>query len=1725
MAAIYRRGIIRTVQTDESAWAELTEKLQAAVERQNELANACPHVLRFKGSLQAAADNQSLVIEHEPATTIPIGPLFSDSSAPVPAAHLLRVTAALYEALAAAHGGSGGAPLAHGCICPGVVLYTPDGQVKVSDFGFAQAICSVLGPQEYLNLAVGPTSQDVPSGTTFCMWEVQAPDEFSRDDRICGFVDPEKYGTHTLTAFEHGSDIIGAGFVLHLMAEHQHAYLYADPDAHRLVEMSEFMAMGRYNGARRKDLRAADDPGTKRWCDLMAGILARLPQNRPSAGEVAEALSEYVVPQQADDVLRQQLGEIEGYAQQEEWDKVLQECRLVVQDQAAPADVTQRANALAMQAEANLLLAQATESLQHGNLDQAGPPLEDISKMVGLPAELVDRARQLSDVVRANIVTRNAVEEIRAELEQADRVDPVQLHDQTETLLQRLGHFAAEDALVERVAQSIASVKKEVEAVRDEVLPHAKAAKQQNLDSAQAWVDKITSAAEAASWDEVGSLLEDRPSLTHWPEGILEKANAFEQQLDAFRADQARQGAIQEDAQSAHAWIDSLSKAVAEEDWDLAEQALADKPRLANWPDDILDQANQLASSLRNARKDQANLAHAEEWAGRFIKAAQAEDWDAATDLLAQKPVLQSWPEELADTLAPLQAEVEQRVEADELERRRVEQQQRQAYQWLDQANEASNSEQWEEALTLTQTPPALESIPKQVMERSAKLAVYCRDKLGEAVLEELRARREKILELARRHIDGLIGQEFEGLIAPGAFKVGMDADEFVSDIPGADGRAVLHVAAGETSGAKLRFSAPFDFKVNAEPASICDDEGTLDALLVDSVGRLLLDTQKQGIVGLAQRLRDGLFPMAEADLNLGKATAEADAKIQLMGPDSSAGSLKVPLRWAPDHLRWEYRDAAEFCDRATRICTREVAAQIMADLPARSDLLGQYLSLLEVKLESAPDDSRTTLAAPLPLDASLGVRGGGPLEPQTLLSFKVSCPQLGIVDHEADLSTAEATLLQLIVQAQISDRSAIEADLSGQVKGAAAKAKITSSPNRIQTPVGELTFELKPKGRPPLQLAASWDVKKFAFILPEEWQQLVDQCLAGTAPLAPIADSIETSSPDQTKKAPLWRQRRAQAAAGLIAAAGLAAGGWAVWSGPAKTVPHNPTKQPAGTEPTEDEVVKKPTAQPIDDQSQPPDTTEIEQPQVPTNDADTTRDEVITTPTDPPAEDPEDQALKELTAQLAIATKDYESIEQELKAPTHSQLVARIDQGGVDELVETTYTLSDQLPADATDLADQVDTQLEQLEDWQAKLREYGKVLDLGGKTIDEQIQVLEKAKSAWTTDWVTRLLEQLPSIGASLAAAEEQAGQGNWRSALSALRKVKEGAAEAGLATTIDDTIAAAHQRVADARLDFLTPVLAEAKQWLANNPMPENQLFHLSQTDQATEARYKLDYLDFDFPTNPESGDWIDAARQEEIFPWTILSDIQAKTVAGLLDWVNVSLPIPAINGSEGSAIDLVFIPPWPAAGLTDSVWMSQTEITVAQFQTITGSLPDARGEAFMEMRKKGTNPIAFVPADKVGKFCGQLQSRFDEGTLTVKIPDAERWKIAYHAGAYADVQAFTRQCAYDQGGTARLDPTRANLESDELFSPNELFSPGHEDGYEFYAPVRLNPSNRWLLHGMLDNVREWVRAVSRIQAVGGSFRDAALDDYTEPIGMDNSKAYDHVGLRIVIVPTRQ
>ena len=1120
MAEAFRRVILKPPGLDESTAAQLLDGLSAAVASQRNFATRSPHILQFISGLRE--DERSFYVEHEPATAVFAATVLFDRSAPgANKDELLRVAAALFDALRAAHSAPSPQLRVHGGLCPGTIVTTPDGIEKVTDFGFAPAICAVLGPEKYLNLAVGApvVMADPVAGTG--VWEVLSPDEFDREDRICAFVDPDKYGTGILGGFEPGSDIIAAGFLLHLLAEHQHPYLHADPDAHRMVEMSEFMAMARYNRARRPELRESPDEAVKLWCELVARMLARLPQERPNAADTAEALAKYVKPVDASEILRRRLESLiqhvhEVPPEEVDWAREKQNAQALAASEGATPELVEQAQHLIREADARIRLGRALLVLHGDDWLAASQPLQEILAVSGLPRDLVETARTAAETLRQNVSFQSDLDEIDRICRSAQKAEPQAAQTSLQNVADRLQRLpdgpevpaalrSRRDALVELAASLLAEAAAEFERLeheRREAADRLQRARAADHEQAKTWTADLQEAFEAGEWEVLGELLAARPELTHWPPEAESVAGELRRRFDEHVAEAKRLAEIEADAQLAQAWVSQVREAVEDNDWDAAEQRLGDKPSLTHWPEGLKEQEKQFRDAVRTYRKQEADHRQAEAWFASLKKAVQGTSWPEAAKILAGRPALDFWPEHVLDGEPAVRADVESHLEAIKLEQLRREEERHQAKEWLDRAQAAASAEQWDEALRLLEAPPTVGQIPRDLKEAAESLRKSCAKKREEALQRRREERTRRVGESATAFVAEIVKSRFKPLLDAGTVETRLSQFAFHSLEDATGGQAELTVGLrgniGWAEKENLRHS--IRFTCDDRGAGIKDDDGKLRTAIAEQVTERLVALQESRLVELRAGLGGGVFPNAKLTAKLNGLTERHKVTVALCGEGAEQAVLESELHWDPAELRWKHADPAGFTGRALEIAAQAARPTVKKKVFEKSKPLAQYKSKVFLEVTAPPMRDPAGLRAPIPLEAQLSFQPGGGGEAVTLQTVKLSCPRLGEVTLEAALAPAESALEQLILQAQNNSRASIETDLARRSKVASARVKITATPKAFRETRKQLKIELKPRRGQLLTLAPQWHEESLSFRLEDGWEGRVDAFLSEAA-------------------------------------------------------------------------------------------------------------------------------------------------------------------------------------------------------------------------------------------------------------------------------------------------------------------------------------------------------------------------------------------------------------------------------------------------------------------------------------------------------------------------------------------------------------------------------------------------------------------------------------------------
>jgi len=538
----FRRLILPPATVDAERTARLADALQDAVHAQNRLAANSPYILRFVGPLEE--QDGVLSVAHEPATPLNAADLFDPSKPLMEPAELVRLLVALADALAAAHGGGGARTVVHGGLCPGVLLMGVDGLPRVTDFGFAPAVCKTLGVDPYLNLAVRPHA----TGTG--AWEVLPLSVVDRDDRLCAYIDPDKYGSETLASFETGSDIVAAGMVAALFAEHVHPYLYFEPEAHRVVDMARMMGFGIPAAPSRDALTQSSDSSVRAWLELVTAMLARLPGDRPSAAAISQRLLAVAPAVDLNNVKVQRwLAQVEQLLAGRVWAELD-----AVLDLRPPLEIM----TAEQRAQAHTLETRAREGLaEEGRKAAAEAELQAVAKWFG----------RLQNAVSAGEWEK--AQNLLSEKPQVDAWPPDVL--------------AALEPLAAKIAQS------------------------QGLRKAQSWLKILQKTAAARNWSGVAKLLGQKPPLESWPEDLQASVTAVEQEYAAHQEQQDRlRREMADQHAAARAWVAKAKELIEQTRWDAALDVLDQEPQLQHWPAGLKDEAAALVLICRTRLVDDA---------------------------------------------------------------------------------------------------------------------------------------------------------------------------------------------------------------------------------------------------------------------------------------------------------------------------------------------------------------------------------------------------------------------------------------------------------------------------------------------------------------------------------------------------------------------------------------------------------------------------------------------------------------------------------------------------------------------------------------------------------------------------------------------------------------------------------------------------------------------------------------------------------------------------------------------------------------------------------------------------------------------------------------------------------------------------------------------------------------------------------------------------------------
>lgn len=271
----YRRVYRKPPNAHPAALRALKERLQVSVARQNELARTCSCVLRV---FNLAESPDSFSVSHEPAEAFAQFDLLDPQRPMPPVDDLAECLRAGAQALEDAY--KSRPLLPHGGLTPLAFLRTPDGAIKIADFGVAPAYVQAVTMDTLRHMAVTASPDATATWDSLAVWEDQ------RTDWLALYVAYEHLQSGALDAFDRVSDLFSLGASLYVLSEAQHPYFDRE-GAMRPLDLNVFTI----EGVRLKRATAIDTPAAREFARFVRKMVHLMPKQRPSPLDIVNTIT------------------------------------------------------------------------------------------------------------------------------------------------------------------------------------------------------------------------------------------------------------------------------------------------------------------------------------------------------------------------------------------------------------------------------------------------------------------------------------------------------------------------------------------------------------------------------------------------------------------------------------------------------------------------------------------------------------------------------------------------------------------------------------------------------------------------------------------------------------------------------------------------------------------------------------------------------------------------------------------------------------------------------------------------------------------------------------------------------------------------------------------------------------------------------------------------------------------------------------------------------------------------------------------------------------------------------------------------------------------------------------------------------------------------------------------------------------------------------------------
>ncbi|MEP0844835.1 MAG: protein kinase, partial [Phycisphaerae bacterium] len=771
-------------------------------------------------------------------------------------------------------------------------------------------------------------------------------------------VDPSKHSSQRYEGFESRSDVVAAGFLLFLMAEHRHPYFYGDPQAHRSVDMATQIVLP--SPFRRADLREPEDPRLQTWCQMVRRMVSLDWEKRPSAEEALKATG--VTPIDLKGIAVRQIEELKKEAVEHGlddlmwWAQAIEKAEQLAETEGLPAERLREVQAVQLLGTAIGLM---------GGLDweRSEEPLARLLALPGVPASFVEKAKSIGVLRERCLAARDRLDNLEKEM--AD-IESLPLRERS----RRLDEL--EKAIETLVGANLLPLLDERLRPMPGGLSVRRALLRQQLDKVRAeageWLAQADAALAGENWEQLAGLMAAPPPATEFDEGIAAQVAEYRRQFNEHEEQERRRQQRRADLERR---VSEARKLIAEEKAAEARERLGGVESQREFPDladagrQLLDQLVELEKRLEALRRVRARVDELLSAARSRLEARSLADLTEAEQLLEQALQTDGRSDEQTRQARGLQQQVAKvRQEIVEAWRRQKEKAQGELKKAQSQLAKHRYRDAEAAAAQLVGFDDAeIVSAAKAIIETVSR-------KRAEAVAEI-----EKQLADARER---LAGAEFEAA---------RQCVERVSghDLAGAEHLAAAKALAGEIESA--RRAAEQDrqkAKAELEQSRAALDRG--DFLTARRLAGQVLTSRfgEPGVKQGAQALLDATAPLAEADEYI--ASKDYPAAIRVLDnlladgatPSGSLKSAAAALRERAVQERAQ-AEVAYLVEHLTRRAELEEKSGFVRNVPVEQTITrkipewaGQSLRSFETFMGdwvgdhvAADADARSTLLAP----------------------------------------------------------------------------------------------------------------------------------------------------------------------------------------------------------------------------------------------------------------------------------------------------------------------------------------------------------------------------------------------------------------------------------------------------------------------------------------------------------------------------------------------------------------------------------------------------------------------------------------------------------------------------------------------------------------------------------------------------------------------------------------